>query len=358
MSNTSNIKIKIPKISREELTKKGFALDKFASTIHGIKGSIGMMYPSNLEPEKTLSIHVYDTSKYDKAYDPFLKGTQNVISNIADVFAAGINSVSSATLGKKAEVIHNDIEKHQDALFGKNSKGLKEVFKNFDIGTIHFKLGNAKLSKLSGGYLESFYLPIPNNLQESLSNSYEEKPGWINDIPGMENVRKGIEKMTVGKDDLSTATYAKMTGARSIQYYENKIQMYSSTEFREIQLSWQMVPNNEKESRDIHEIVRKLKMYGSPETAAGKLILKSPCYFRIEFNNELLDRALQFYEVVLTSIEIEYVPGGNMEMFNDEMPKHIQLNMSFRDREPKLREDWENTAPDASSSKNDASCPA
>jgi hypothetical protein len=32
--------------------------------------------------------------------------------------------------------------------------------------------------------------------------------------------------------------------------------------------------------------------------------------------------------------------------------------MTFRDREPKLREDWENTAPNSSSSKNDASCPS
>ena len=82
-------------------------------------------------------------------------------------------------------------------------------------------------------------------------------------------------------------------------------------------------------------------MYSSPEALGGKLLLRSPHFFGLDFNNEILQKQLQFTEVNVTDISIEYSPGGNMEMFHDDMPKTIQLSISFTDREPKLHKHWQ-----------------
>ena len=346
--------VKLKKVTREDIVPKGIAMNNFSPNI-GL-GNLGAtnVYPNDLEKEKTVAIHVYDTSKYEKIYSGLIDTTQNVASGMLSTFASAGSGIANALTGV-ANQFTSSLEKAPGGFFS-SGEGSTGTFKNFtsSMSGIDLTPGNMKLSKK---YHETFYLPVPNELQEQISNGYEDKPGWINDMPGMGAVKGFIDDKTTG-EGMSMATWSKLTGARSIQYYENRIQMYTSSEFREITLTWDLVPNNAAESNQIQEIVRKIKMYGSPETAAGKLILKSPCFFGIEFFNPTLDSALQFCEVVLISATIDYVPGGNMEMYKDNMPKHIQLSMTFRDREPKLRENWENRqrCSQNSESSNDQNC--
>ncbi len=333
---------KLTSFTQDQAVTKGFILNKAKKSV-----SIGNCFPSDLPKNKAIAIHVYDTSKQEQVYDGLIKTTQNIASAGTSMFADAANKVGgsdkfSSSLGKTA-----------GGMFGSDSQGIISDAKNM-LSSFGSSLPNIDLSpangKLSKKYVETFYLPIPNNLQEGISNNYEEQDGWINDMPILSHINPAVKALTK-----PTATWSKKTGARNLQYWENKIQMYSSTGFREISLSWDLVPNNASESKLIHEMVKKIKIYGSPESAAGKLILKSPCFFGVEFFNKTLQKALQFNEVVLISAEIEYVPGGNMEMYKDEMPKHITLTINFRDREPKLREDWESGS-NVMSSNSDVSC--
>jgi hypothetical protein len=199
-----------------------------------------------------------------------------------------------------------------------------------------------------------------------MANNYEENPGWINDFAGAvmgrvgsarkigEQIEGGIKK-GVDMATKATATMAKMTGSRKIKSYENKLQMFNSQNFREITLSWDLVPVSGDEARIIQEMVKSLKSYGSPESLAGKLLVKAPNFFGLEFSNEILNNALRFDEVVLVSISLEYVSGGNMELYEDGMPKHTNLSMTFRDRQPKLRDDWY-TTPSHNPESEDKNC--
>jgi hypothetical protein len=199
-----------------------------------------------------------------------------------------------------------------------------------------------------------------------MANNYEENPGWINDFAGVAMsmvgkapvvggaVQSGIQK-GVDLATKATATMAKMTGSRKIKSYENKLQMFNSQNFREITLSWDLVPVSGDEARIIQEMVKSLKSYGSPESLAGKLLVKAPNFFGLEFSNEILNNALRFDEVVLVSINLEYVSGGNMELYEDGMPKHTNLSMTFRDRQPKLRDDWY-TTPSHNPESEDKNC--
>ena len=348
----------LQKLTRFEAQENGIVLSKINPGLGNLGGVT--KFPFDLEPEKTMAIHVYDTSVNDKIYQGTLDTTQNVMAIGSSMFGNLVNKTASWITGSEQHLVGQVVPRADGGLWGNNTQGfLNDVdsgLKNFvnQLPSTAFTPANGKLAKT---YHETFYLPIPNGLQEAVSNTYEDQPGWINDMPFMGE--GGIVQSTIGSIAEKSATYAKNTGARHIQYYENQIQMYTSTDFREITLQWDLVPNNAQESKALHELARKIKMYGSPESAAGKILVKSPCFFGIEFNNEVLDNALQFCEVVLVSLNVDYVPGGNMEMNEDQTPKMISLSMSFRDREPKLRENWEQSrgCKGNSSNDNDLSCP-
>jgi hypothetical protein len=102
------------------------------------------------------------------------------------------------------------------------------------------------------------------------------------------------------------------------------------------------VPNNATESETIQKMIMDLKMYSSAEETTAGLKLEAPYFFMIEFGNKYLQTNLQFYEVVIESIAVSYVPGGSMEMFYDKSPKNVQLSITFKEREPKLRHHWQN----------------
>ncbi len=245
--------------------------------------------------ENTLIIHVFDTKN-------------------SDMVNAGLEGAATKVLGAVKTA------------FGEVTSG--------SVPTIGAQgAGNKKLKK---EYKDAFMLPFPNTISESMAHSYDEEEGYINSVPTL-----GLA--TIGKAALNTggAITAKATGSQAYKYYENKIAMYQHSAARSISLQWNLVPYNAQEAKNLHEIVRKLKMYSSPELLAGKLILRSPHYFWLEFKNTVLNEALQFNEVNITEISVEYSPGGSMETFKDDMPKSVDLTITFADREPKTHEDWE-----------------
>ncbi len=195
---------------------------------------------------------------------------------------------------------------------------------------------SAQNKKLVTEYKDAFKLPLPNEISENMSHTYGEETGWADSI-----IKKtGVGNAAIPLLESGAALHAKATGSQAYKYYENKIQMYQESAFRTISLSWTLVPYNEQEAKNLHEIIRKLKMYSSPETLAGKLILRSPHFFRLDFDNKVLNDALKFEEVNITSIDVAYSPGGNMELFHDDMPKSVELSITFQDREPKTQADW------------------
>ena len=73
---------------------------------------------------------------------------------------------------------------------------------------------------------------------------------------------------------------------------------------------------------------------------SGKLLLRAPFFAKLDFSNQLINTALQFKEVVMTSIEVNYSTSGYMETYSDDAPKTMSLSVTFQDREPKTLEDW------------------
>jgi hypothetical protein len=335
----------------------GFSLGSLSSWLLS-----GTTLPYGLSRDKSVAIKVYSTKDADYVFSGLVSGTKKAADKQKSFFGglekainavetsvnSVVNSITSAISGKP------NISQNSSSPFNVSGSVFGNLPKDF---------GNPRLAR---HWEATYYLPIPNMLAESMSNNYEENPGWINDfgnaaltgvglLPGVGDSLKSGIKAGVDIATKATATMAKMTGSRKIKAYENKLQMFNSQAFREISLSWDFVPNSEPEARDIQELVRSLKSYGSPESLSGRLLVKAPNFFGLEFHNKVLNDALRFDEVVLVSLSVDYVNGGNMELYEDGMPKHITLNMTFRDRQPKLRDDWY-TTPQYNQSSDEKKC--
>jgi hypothetical protein len=325
----------IKKYNLEDAVKEGLvSIENVSVSTNTATMNMGilssLMYPLDLEPHRTMTIKAYNTTDADitaySLYDTTKSSVSWVASQIGDKISAAVDSVTS-----KSE--------------SKPTKGIKTTgnsIMNVQLPDLPpLDGGNARLKKHFKG---SIYLPLPNSLSEALSNNYSEQQGWINDAAefGSKFLPDSVEKAVGGIQKVS-AGYAKATGSREIKFYENKIQMFNGSNFRTISLTWRLVPNNRTESKIIHDIVKQIKTWGTPESVAGKILIKEPHFFELEFvsKDHVLNKALNFCEVVLTDISVDYVSGGKMEMYEDSLPKYIDVSMTFRDRMPKLANEWE-----------------
>jgi len=319
-------------------------------------GSSGLKFPANLDENRYMIIKVFNTSVADKVTKGLTDATGKVLSDMSAAFGESLNSISESGIGgiggvmdslsKAGSSIMSSIKNTDFGFMGDILKTYGDVFTRAS-GPAGF--GNAKLR---ADWKENIYLPLPNELQEALSNSYEEQEGWMNTIlkkAGAEGAMNTVSEIS--------AFHAKATGARQIKYWENKIQMYSGTNFREINLTWTLIPNNQQESQQIHNIIKALKIYGSPSGTLKKLFVEAPHFFSLQFMNPVFDQALSFREVVLIDVKVGYSPSAGMELFADQLPKAVTLNITFRDREPKLAQDWGGGLPFSSGSSNDQNCP-
>lgn len=272
------------------------------SIVNSVTSIFGSQYkfPNNLNTSRYLEIAVYDTSNVDKVNKGLSAGAKNVEELATKAF-----TIVETTINDLKSTIKET---------GVANKSLPREFK------------------------ANIFLPFPNTISETFSHEYADEPGWADQAA--KAFVKDTAESGVTKFNGLAAGLAKATGSQAYKYFENQIQMYQKTAFRSIDLIWHLVPNNKEENAKIHEIIRVFKMYSSAEALAGKLILRSPHFFELRFSNKTLQNALQFTEVNLISIVVEYSPGGNMEMFNDELPKSVSVNMTFQDREPKLHKHW------------------
>jgi len=285
----------------------------------------GNRFPQEMSNIRTLYIKVYETTDADMVFNGLIQGTKQAINKQKSFF--------DTSGGSPTPQMPKDV-------------------------------GNPRLAQK---FVTMFELPLPNSLSEALSNQYSEENGWFNDmmggaaqvannikLPGVGGVGDAGKSVVSGAEKLS-AIYAKATGARRIKFYENKIQMYNGTNFREITLTWNLVPKNEAEAKAIQNIIKSIKIYGSPDTMAGKLLLKDPHFFKLDFKNPIINDALRFDEVVLINLSVDYSSSGNMELYCDGMPKSVNVTMSFRDRMPKVQSDWLSEQ-DETQSANEQNC--
>jgi len=268
------------------------------------------------------SIDVLNTSAKKWTTDLLEKNTLDALGDIGD-FATNI-----------AKDIKTAFEKD-----GATEEIIQSITQSFT-STISTYASNFKdfgNPSLGDKFIDEIWLPLPNELSEMLSHQWngegDENASLVNLIPGVQTAFKGVETIS--------GLASKATGSRKLSYYDNRQVMYDKTDYRTITLNWTLIPNNHEESIVLQQIITSLKAYSSPQAVAGKLLLRAPFYFKLEFSNQYLEDMMQFKEVVIQNIEVNYSVTGYMETFiRDNTPKTMSMSITFHDREPKTLEDW------------------
>lgn len=111
-------------------------------------------------------------------------------------------------------------------------------------------------------------------------------------------------------------------------YFQN----YTGSQPRTFNMTFDLVPSNPEEAKEIIEIVLKLKEASSPEMMAGGVSMLAPCFFDIELSNEYISGMSHLRGVVLQNIVVNYGADGAMQQFPDGTPKYMQLGLTFVER--------------------------
>ncbi len=301
-------------------------------------------FPFHLGHNRYLEIQIYNTIAGDpnedllnaakgpideskKAFKSYISSSSFVNDATKSVF--GSNSASGGSTGPSTD---------WNAVFSKSldyaKQAAKTTFQDWNKRANGF--GN---TALPNDFMDTIFLPLPNDIQEKLSYQYSEQDGLTTSL--MENVPAGaVLKSAVDALTGASNIISKATGRQALSYNKNLLAKFDGADFRDITLSWTLIPNNQQEAIAIQDIIAKLKTYSSPQAVANKLLLRAPFFAKLVFQNDVINEALQFKEVVITSIDVNWTVSGHMETFHDDMPKTISLSISFKDREPKTQEAW------------------
>ena len=304
------------KSSKTELSSSPRNKNIVGDTIH---------FPTGLNSKRYIKIQIFDTTKHmQDPNKPIATGAKAVVDQARQLVKGEIPGTieidNLSELGGDAVKLVKDDFAPVAAAWEQYTSTFTDV-------------GNPALSE---NFKDNIFLPLPNELEESLSHTWSnDNKGLVQSIPGAEMLGTGVAKVS---DLVSLAT-----GTQALVFNHNKRAKFIETEFRSITLTWTLVPNNHNESIAIQSIITKLKAYSSPQAVGGKSLLRAPFFARLHFDNSTLNDALQFKEVVMTNISVNYSVSGFMETFDkDDMPKNMSLSITFQDREPKTLQAWGN----------------
>ena len=291
-----------------------------------------LYFPEALSPQRRLKISVYDTTEGDPNIE-IAAGSKGFVETSIKATKKIFTSISDGEFLDAAETV---VKKAGAALLNTIEAGVKSIgVISTTTGTFGSRLNDAGNVALVDKFIQNIFLPFPNEVQESINQSWGEQESIMRWLP------TGLSGGTAAVEAISNKA-SLATGTQALKANLNKSVKWEETEFRSISLTWTLVPNNANESKTIHEIITSLKAFASPQAVVQKSLLRAPFYFKLMFGEKdgVINQALQFTECVITSIEVNYSVTGNMETFNDNNPKTMQLSITFKDREPKTLSDW------------------
>lgn len=171
-------------------------------------------------------------------------------------------------------------------------------------------------------------LPLPNELNDSQSHQWDTTKGIIGEVGG------GLADTSFGPVSVNKALgeLASKSGFRKPIIDPGYFQDYNGTEPREFSFTWDLIPNNVEEAKQIEHILYNLKKYTLPTTTINKISLLSPYIFDIEIGNPIINRLMNMNNLVCRSMSINYSAEGALQFLPDGIPKYMRLEMTFAER--------------------------
>lgn len=118
--------------------------------------------------------------------------------------------------------------------------------------------------------------------------------------------------------------------------------LFENIKQRRFGFEFLFAPISEKETRDLKEIIKELRMAQAPEklSSVAGLVWRAPSTFDITFKHNGVENTNipRIDECVMTHMEVDYTPGGPWVTFRNGYPAQVRMRLAFMEKEPNDRE--------------------
>ena len=175
-------------------------------------------------------------------------------------------------------------------------------------------------------------LPLPNELTDVQQHNWSQDQSLISEFAN----NFADKSMSVGGAGMSankiSANVSRYFGFRKPMVDPGLFQNYSGSVPRGLSLSFDFIPNNGLEAKNIMNIILNLKKFALPRSVIDGVALLAPFTFEIEIGNDWMKKLINLNDVVVTGVTVNYGVDGGMQMFSNGMPKHITLQLEIAER--------------------------
>lgn len=198
--------------------------------------------------------------------------------------------------------------------------------------------GSVKNTKkvVQGEPIYACCLPLPNEFNEAITHNWAQENSLLSSFTDskMSGMHKTLSDKVGNQIDTSkvVGNTAHFLGLRKPMIDPGVFMNYNGSMPRGFSLSFDFVPNNAIEAKNILNIILNLKKFSLPRSIASGVALLAPFTFEIELGNENLKKLVNMNDVVITGITVNYGVDGGMQMFSDGTPKHITMVLEVSER--------------------------
>jgi hypothetical protein len=283
------------------------------------------IFPKDLDANRHVEFNFYASDLVKNVSEALDNATTKTVSAVANIAVTGGEQTLTTLIGVGGELLKT------------GEKTITTLGNELKTRVLSGKVNTKESNNSSSTWIASIDLPIPNNLEETLQHEWQEENGPVASI-----LNKGL-----GSDSPAAKIIngiSALTGTRNVTVNPDYIQMYKGTKPRSVSFSWSLMPNNKEEAQDIWDIIRRFKGFSSPHPSGSYAFLTAPYFCSITIRNSRMDESLQFWDMIIESVSVNYSESGFMEMYYDGTPKKINLTINFIERRVKTSEDWLTTS--------------
>jgi len=191
-----------------------------------------------------------------------------------------------------------------------------------------------KVKEYGGKPLHNIILPIPNELNDSVTHNFQQKDGIassvLSSIPGVNTAQEEVG-----------SRMANVSGAQKIMANPGYFQNYTGSDPRTFDFTFKLIPNNKAEANTISEIIRLVKKFSSPSTDQSGVIMTAPNFFTLQLDNKNpLQALLNIQPCVVSNVSTNYASTGVLETTMDGNPKFMDLKITFKEVRAMEQKDW------------------
>ena len=175
-------------------------------------------------------------------------------------------------------------------------------------------------------------LPLPNELTDTQNHNWSQDQSLISEFAN----GFADKSISVGGAGISAnkilANVSNYFGFRKPMVDPGLFQNFTGSVPRGFSLSFDFIPNNGLEAKNIMNIILNLKKFALPRSVIDGVALLAPFTFEIEIGNDWMKKLINLNDVVVTGVTVNYGVDGGMQMFSNGMPKHITLQLEIAER--------------------------